>query len=128
MRFTNLTNRSTALKIQDILPVVASVVIIVLVAVVEKQSKFAAAITAVMPIGATLSLWIVYTANDGDRQALADFGQGLVLGILPTLGFLLVVWLATRSGWKLLPMLLLGYAVWGVGVGLTLFLRRVLVV
>jgi uncharacterized membrane protein (GlpM family) len=111
-------------KIQDVLPVVASVVIIILVAVVEKQSKFAAAITAVMPIGATLSLWIVSAANNGDRKVMIEFGQGLVYGILPTLGFLLVIWLTTRSGWKLSQMLLLGYAVWGVGVGLTFILRR----
>ena len=99
-------------------------VIIILVAIVEKQSKFAAAITAVMSIGATLALWIVYSANDGDRQIMVDFGQGLLLGILPTLGFLIVTWLASRAGLKLLPILLIGYAVGGVGVGLTFLVKR----
>ena len=112
------------MKIQNILPVVASIAIIILVAIIEKQSKFVAAITAVMPIAAPLSLWIVYAANDGDRQTMADFSQGMLIGILPTLGFLLAVWLAFRAGLKLIPMILLGYGVWGVGVGLTLLLRR----
>jgi uncharacterized membrane protein (GlpM family) len=111
-------------KIQDVLPVVASMVIILLVALIEKQSKFAAAITAVMPIGATLALWIVYSANDGDRQILADFSRGLLVGILPTFGFLIVTWLAARAGLKLAPILLIGYGAWGVGVGLTFLLRQ----
>ena len=58
------------MKTQDILPVLLSIVVIILVAVLEKQSKFAAAITATMPIGATLALWIVYSANDGDRGTM----------------------------------------------------------
>jgi hypothetical protein len=41
------------MKSQDIIPVVLSIAVIVLVAVIEKQNKFAAAITATMPIGAT---------------------------------------------------------------------------
>ena len=112
------------MKLQDILPVLASIVIIILVAVIEKQSKFAAAITAVMPIGATLALWIVYASNEGDRQTMDHFGQGLLIGILPTLGFLIVTWLAARAGWKLAPILLTGYAVWGIGVGLTFLVRK----
>lgn len=114
------------MKIQNILPVVVSIAIIILVAVIEKQSKFVAAITAVMPIAAPLSLWIVYAANDGDRQVMVDFSQGMLIGILPSLGFLLAVWLASRAGLKLIPMILVGYSVWGVGIGLTLLLRRLI--
>jgi hypothetical protein len=50
----------------------------------------------------------------------------LVLGLLPTLAFVIVVWLATRAGLKLVPVLIAGYAVWGVGVALLLALRRTL--
>jgi hypothetical protein len=114
------------LKLQDVFPVVASIAIIILIAIIEKQSKLAAAITATMPIGATLALWIVYAANNGDRQIMVDFGRGMIFGILPTLGFLVVTWLASRAGLKLVPMLLIGYAVWGFGVGLTFLLRRVI--
>ena len=114
------------MKLQTILPVLASIVIIILVAVVERQSKFAAAITAVMPIGATLALWIVYSSNEGDPQTMDQFGQGLLIGILPTLGFLIVTWLVARAGMKLVPMLLIGYSVWGIGVGLTFLIRKVI--
>ena len=114
------------MKIQNILPVVASIAIIILVAIIEKQSKFVAAITVVMPIAAPLSLWIVYAANDGDRQVMIDFSQGMLIGILPTLGFLLAAWLGSRAGLKLIPMILMGYSVWGVGVGLTFLVKKAL--
>lgn len=82
--------------------------------------------TAVMPIGATLALWIVYSANHGDRQIMADFSQGLFLGILPTIGFLVVTWLAARAGLKLGPILLAGYGVWGIGVGLLFLVKKLI--
>ena len=63
------------LKTQDILPVLISIIVIILVALVEKQSKLAAAITATMPIGATLALWIVYSANDGEQKTMEQFRQ-----------------------------------------------------
>ena len=81
---------------------------------------------AVRPIGATLALWIVYSANDGDRHTMADFSQGLLLGILPTIGFLIVTWLAARAGLKLASILLVGYAVWGIGVGLMFVVRKLM--
>ena len=99
------------MKTQDILPVLLSILVIVLVAVLEKQSKFAAAITATMPIGATLAIWIVYSANSGDQETLQDFSVGLLMGIIPSIGFLFAAWLAFRNGLKLMPMLLVGYAV-----------------
>jgi hypothetical protein len=114
------------LKLQNILPVVASIAIIILVAIIEKQSKFAAAITAVMPIGAPLALWIVYAANDEDSQGMLEFSQGMLMGILPTLGFLIASWLAIRAGLKLIPVLIIGYVVWGIGVGLTSLLKRII--
>ncbi len=65
------------MKSQDILPILLSIAVIILVAVLEKQSKFAAAITATMPIGATLAIWIVYSANSGDQQTMKDgFADG----------------------------------------------------
>jgi hypothetical protein len=116
------------LKTQDIFPVLVSILVIILVAVLEKQSKFAAAITATMPIGATLALWIVYSANSGDRETMKDFSGGLLVGIIPTIGFLLASWVASRAGLKLMPMLVVGYIVWGALLGLILILRRANVV
>jgi hypothetical protein len=113
------------LKTQDILPVLLSIVVIILVAVLEKQSKFAAAITATMPIGATLAIWIVYSANSGDQETMQDFSVGLLMGIIPSIGFLFAAWFAFRAGLKLMPMLLVGYAVWGTLLGLIILLRRI---
>lgn len=113
------------MKTQDILPVLLSIVVIILVAILEKQSKFAAAITATMPIGATLALWIVYSANSGDQETMKEFSTGLLLGIIPSIGFLFAAWFTSRAGLKLVPLLLVGYAVWGVLLGAIVMLRRV---
>lgn len=112
------------MKTQDILPVLLSIVVIILVAVLEKQSKFAAAITATMPIGATLALWIVYSANSGDQETMKEFSTGLLLGIIPSIGFLFTAWFASRAGLKLVPLLLVGYAVWGALIGAIVVVRR----
>jgi len=114
------------MKTQDVLPVVLSIVVIILVAVLEKQNKFAAAITATMPIGATLAIWIVYSANSGDQQTMKDFSVGLLMGIIPSLGFLVAAFFLFRAGLKLLPMLLVGYSVWGVLLGIIILIRRAL--
>jgi hypothetical protein len=112
------------LKSQDILPVLLSIVVIILVAVLEKQSKFAAAITATMPIGATLAIWIVYSANSGEQQTMKDFSTGLLMGIIPSIGFLFAAWFSFRAGLKLVPMLMVGFTVWGGLLGLIVLLRK----
>lgn len=101
-----------------------SIVVIVLIAVIEKHSKTVAAITAVMPLTAPLALWIVYSSSGGERLAMSEFTLGLVLGLIPTLGFAVAAWLAARAGWKLGPMLLAGYATWALGTGLLVALRN----
>jgi hypothetical protein len=119
-------NQEGSLKTQDVLPVLLSIVVIILVAVLEKQSKFAAAITATMPIGATLAIWIVYSANSGDQETMKVFSSSLLLGIIPSIGFLFAAWFASRAGLKLVPLLLVGYAVWGALLGAIVVLRRVI--
>ena len=114
------------MKTQDILPVVFSIIVIILVAILEKQSKLAAAIVAVMPLAAPLALWIVYSSNDGNKTAVSQFSLGLLLGLFPTFAFLITVWLAARAGMKLVPMVLTGYGVWGVGAVILYVLRNIL--
>jgi MFS family permease len=132
MGFSQLTagnkqGRRTGVKTQDILPVVISVIVIILIAVIEKQNKTIAAITAVMPLTAPLALWIVYSSSGGEQAAMSEFTLGLVLGLLPTLGFAIAAWLAVRIGWKLVPVLLVGYGTWGIGTLLIALLRNLLV-
>jgi hypothetical protein len=114
------------MKTQDILPVVLSVVVIILVAVFEKQSRLFAALTATMPLATPLALWIVYSSNLGDKTVMSQFSLSLLLGVLPTVAFLIAVWLAARAGMKLAPMILTGYGVWAAGAAILYFLRNAL--
>ena len=114
------------MKLQSIVPVLLSIAVIILVAVFEKQSKLFAALTATMPLATPLALWIVYSSNSGDKQAVSQFSLSLLLGVLPTLAFLVTVWLAARAGMKLVPIILTGYSVWGVGALILYLLRNTL--
>lgn len=111
------------MKSQDVVPVLLSVVVIILVAVLEKQSKLFAALAATMPLGIPLALWIVYASNGGDKQVVSQFSLSLLLSFFPTLAFVVAVWFSARAEMKLVPMILTGYSVWGVG-ALILFLLR----
>jgi hypothetical protein len=114
------------MKWHDFIPVVTSFIVLVLVAVLERQSKLFAAVTATMPLTMPLALWIVYSANRGEQLALEKFTSGLVLGIIPTFAFAVAVWLASRAGFKLAPILVTGYAVWVVTLLTVLGLRRII--
>jgi hypothetical protein len=114
------------MKSQDIVPVLLSILVIILVAILEKQSKLFAAITATMPLTAPLTLWIVYTSNAGEKTAVTQFSLSLLLALLPSLAFLVTVWLGARAGMKLLPMILSGYGVWAMGATLLYLLRNTL--
>ena len=114
------------MKLQEVVPVLLSILVIILVAILEKQSKLFAAITATMPLTAPLTLWIVYTSNAGEKTAVTQFSLSLLLGLLPSLAFLVTVWLGARAGMKLLPMILSGYGVWAMGATLLYLLRNTL--
>lgn len=112
------------MKSQDVLPVILSVVIIVIVAIVEKQSKVIAAITATMPITAALALWIVYTSSNGNKIATSQFSLSMVFGFIPTFFFMVAAWIASRAGMKISGILLTGYGVWAIGAGIVFLLRK----
>jgi hypothetical protein len=113
------------MKSQEILPVIVSILIIIIIAVVEKQSKTIAAITAVMPATVTLSLWIVYSSSGGEKAAMIEFTTGLIAGLIPTIGYAIAAWLAVRAGMRLGPILLVGYGVWAIGTWLVYLLRNI---
>lgn len=114
------------LRLNDVVPVIVSILVIILVAVLEKQSKLLAAVTATMPLGAPLAMWIVYSSVGGDRTQMALFSRNLVLGILPTIAFLLSVWIATRAGTPFATTIVIGYIVWGTGFLILLLMKRTL--
>jgi len=109
-----------------IAPVAASIVIIILIALLRAWSKTLAAITATMPINIVLALWIVYAAEGGDPAGVAQFTASMLRGVGATVVFLGAVWLAARAGWGLVPMLVSGYLAWGGTLALTFGLEHLL--
>ena len=114
------------MKWHEVLPVIISIGVIMLVALLQKQSKLIAAVTATMPVTIPLALWIVYSSSQGERQAVEKFSQSLVFGIIPTAAFAVALWITARLGMKLAPMIVSAYAVWAGTLGLVLGLRRLL--
>lgn len=108
----------------QVLPVIISVGVIIVVAILRNTSRTLAAIVSTMPITIPLSIWVVYSGVGGDRRAMTEFTRALSLAILPTVGFTLAAGLAARAGWRLVPMLAAGYVVWGAGLGAVWLVRR----
>ena len=109
-----------------ILPVVISILVIIIVAVISETSKTVAAVTATMPLMVPLSLWVVYAAENGDAAAMSEYTLGLLIGIIPTLIFIIVAWFLARAEWKLAPVIAVSYVAWGLALGSILGLRRLL--
>jgi hypothetical protein len=112
------------MKWNEIIPVAISVVVIILVAVLEKHSKLVAAVTATMPLTMPLALWIVYSSSQGDQASVRTFTSSLLVGILPTVAFAVALWISARLGFKLAPMLAVGYLTWGIVLTILILVRR----
>ena len=109
---------------QKVLPVIVSIIIIITIAVAREYSKTLAAIASTMPINIPLGMWII-ASGDGDKAVMQQFTGALFINIWPTIGFLLVVWLAARAGWGLVPMIAAGYVAWAIGLGAILLGRQI---
>jgi hypothetical protein len=108
------------------LPIIVSILIILAVAYLRNQSRVLAAILATMPINIPLALWVI-SGSDGFKQSdLIGVTQNIMYGLVPSLVFVVVIYLAARAGWSLPSMLLVGYLVWGalVTLGFVLGLLR----
>lgn len=106
------------------LPVIVSIIIILLIAVLRQYSKTLSAIVATMPVNIPLGMWIIYAGEEDGQQALTEFSEALLLNIIPTIMFMLVAWQTTKLGWELLPTVGAGYVVWGIGLLGVLFIRQ----
>src|SRR6185436_15241756 len=105
-------------------PVIVSIIIIIFIAVVREYSKTFAAIAVTMPINLPLGIWLVYGSST--KAEMEQFTRALALNLIPTFAFVVIAWLTARAGWKLVPMVVAGYAGWGVGLIITMLVRRVL--
>ena len=106
------------MKFNEILPVGISITVLILVALIQRQSKVVAAVTATMPVTIPLvlsALFILLQKGNGNRSE--RFTGGLVSGIIPTVAFVVAIWLSTRLGLKLVPTLLMSYLTWGLTLG-----------
>jgi uncharacterized membrane protein (GlpM family) len=96
------------------LPVLTSIAVILLVAVLRERSRAVAAVLATMPINIPLALWVVSSGSGGDARVTAEFVRSLIVSLIPSLIWLGVVFFAVRSGWGLAPAIGAGYGVWAV--------------
>ncbi len=99
---------------QKILPVLTSIAIILVVAVLRDRSRAAAAVLATMPINIPLALWVVASGSGDDPAVVVDFTRPLGVSLAPSFIWLGVVCVALRAGWGVLPAIGAGYAVWAV--------------
>jgi hypothetical protein len=99
---------------QRTLPVLTSIAILLVVAVLRDRSRTLAALLATMPINIPLALWVISSGSDNDPQVLSDTIRSMFIGLLPGFVWLGVVLWLTRAGWAILPAMGAGYAVWAV--------------
>jgi hypothetical protein len=97
---------------ERVVPIVLSVLIIVLVAVVQERSRHLAAIIATVPLTAPLAMWIVFSATQGDHRQTAEFASSMFVGVVASLAFVLGCWFGFRQLWSFPSVLVLGSAVW----------------
>ena len=97
-----------------ILPVIVSILIIIAVAFLRNQSRLLAAIIATMPINVPLALWVLSTADNFKQNDMQTVTQQMLVGIVPSMVFIVILYITARLGWSLVPMLLVSYMGWGV--------------
>jgi hypothetical protein len=110
----------------QIAPVAISIALIILIAVLRSYSTTVAAITATMPLTVPLALWIVHSAEGGDRFVTIHFIESMIFGVLATLISVVAIWYAARAGWGLIGIIAACYATWAIVLGVYFVLRRVI--
>ena len=109
---------------ERIVPVLLSVVVIILVAVVQERSRHWAALIAALPVSAPLALWIVFSATRGNHGQTAEFASSMLVGVGASMIFLVACWVALRFQWRFPLVLLFGGVVWLLVVGLANWIGR----
>ena len=111
------------MNLQKTLPVVSSIVIILIVAVVRDRSRTLAAIFAVMPINMPLALWVLASGGSDDAMVLMNYVRTLIIGLIPAFIWLGVVFIFLKLGWTLLGSIVIAYVVWVALIAALLWLR-----
>jgi hypothetical protein len=100
------------MNLQKYLPVVASILIIIAVAILRERSKVVATIFATMPVNMPLALWVLVNGGNDDSNVIAEYVRNFIIGLVPAFVWLFVVYGALKLGWSLLASIVSGYAVW----------------
>jgi len=111
---SSIQPKGILLTLQKALPIITSIVIILIVALLRERSRTLAAIFGTMPINMPLVMWIVWSTPDTNQTIMVGFVRSLIIGMVPTLLWLAIVFLALRAGWGLIGAILSGYVAWGV--------------
>jgi hypothetical protein len=98
---------------QQVGPVIVSILVIIVVAILRSYSRTLAAITSTMPVVIPLSIWITYAGTGSDRGGMVQFMETLFLSMIGTVLFVVAGWLMARAGFGVAPMIAVGYIVWG---------------
>ena len=69
------------MNLQKTLPVVSSIVIILVVAVLRERSKTLATIFAVMPINMPLALWVMVSSGPDNTSVLTTYVRSFMIGL-----------------------------------------------
>jgi hypothetical protein len=111
---------------QQVLPVVISILLLILIAILRSYSTTGAAITATMPVMVPLAFWIVYAGEGGDGVVMAHFLETMVIGLLATLVSLFAMLYATRAGWGVAGIITACYSGWAIAIAIYQLISRLL--
>ena len=108
-----------------VLPVIISVLVIIVVAVLRKYSTTFASVAAVMQVTIPLTLSIIYFGMpEAEREtAMPPFAYSVAINLIPTVIFAFVVWRMFAAGHGLWATIIVGYIMWAIGLGLLFALR-----
>src|SRR5262245_54296691 len=97
---------------QQLIPVLASIAVIILVSVIQEKSRFLAAVLASMPLMSPLALWVVFAGSNGDHEKTAEFIRAMVPGVIASLGFVVGTYIALKYRLSFPWILASGAASW----------------
>ena len=109
---------------EKVIPVIISIIVIIAVAIISEYSKTLASITAVMPIGIPLGMWVAVAGKDNPGEFLGEFSGLIAINMIPTLFFIAAAWWIARSGNGLVPTVTGGYIVWAISLAILFGIRR----
>ncbi len=110
------------MTLQKTLPVIGSIAIILLIAVLRERSRTLAAILVTMPINVPLGLWLIASSTETDTKVMTEFMRSALLSLIPSVLWLLIVFVTLRAGWTIWQAIGTGYGVWVVLIAIMFWL------